>query len=202
MTSPYINTKLFTNVSLRPDQMDNKIYINLKKNLEYKVLNKCYKHYGFITHINEIEYEDGFIEAENLSSSALFPVDFSCRLCKPLKNTQIICKVNRANKLLVTVENGPILVIITSDRLNPDVFFTDNNNILRYKKEDTSYILKEGDFVKVTIVSISFNHIDTVIKAIGYLENIATDNEIKQFYDDTYDQNTELVDYAEYAQND
>ena len=37
-TSPYINTKLYTLVPLKADQMDNKIYLNLKKNLESKNL--------------------------------------------------------------------------------------------------------------------------------------------------------------------
>lgn len=199
MTSPYINTKLFTTVSLRADQMDNKIYVNLKKNLEHALLNKCYKNYGYIMDIFKIMvYKSGIIEAENFSSSAKFDVTFSCRLCRPLRTKQIICKVNRVNKVLITVENGPILVIITNDRINEKVFFTDNNNNLRYKKDNVSNVLKQNDFVKVSIISTVFNHGDTNIKAIGFLENIADDNEVETYYKDFYDKTKELIDFNDY----
>ena len=36
-TSPYINTKLYSLIPLKADQMDNKIYLNLKQNLEKKL---------------------------------------------------------------------------------------------------------------------------------------------------------------------
>ena len=48
MLSPYINTKLTTSVLLHPYQMDNKIYINLKKNLEKKIVGSCFSKYGYI----------------------------------------------------------------------------------------------------------------------------------------------------------
>ena len=198
MTSPYINTKLFTSISLRPDQMDNKIYINLKKNLENKLLKKCYKNYGYISNIYKIlDYDDGMVEAENLRGSAIFDISFSCKLCRPLKQTQIICQIHRANKLLVTAVNGPIQVIISHDRMS-DNFRTDYNNTLTYKKDGVSTSLEPGDFVKVTILSITFSHNDIVIKSIGYLDNIATDDEIKQFYNDEYNTNDDQIDYNEY----
>ena len=145
-----------------------------------------------------LEYKDGIIEAENLSGSATFDVTFSCRLCRPLRKTQIICKVNRVNKVLITVENGPILIIITNDRINSQVFFADNNNVMRYKKDGTSHILKPNEFVKVTILSTAFNHKDDIIKAIGFLENIATEDEINQYYQNLYEDDTNLIDFKEY----
>lgn len=202
MEGPYINTKLSTTVSLRPDQMDNKVYINLKRNLEEKINSRCYKDYGYISNIYEIlEYKDGVIEAENLMGSAVFDVSFSCRLCKPLKNHIVVAKIKRVNKVLITAENGPILIIITNDRVDSDVFFTDNNNNIRYKKDGSSEMLKSGDYVKITIRSVVFNDQDTKIKAMGYLENIATDKEIKQHFEDMYSSD-ELVDYDQYNEGD
>lgn len=198
-TNPYINTKLFTTVSLKPDQMDNKIYLNLKKNLERKVNKKCYKDYGYIMEVYKIlETDNGMVEAENLNASAIFNITFSCRLCRPLRWKKIICKVDRVNKMLITAENGPILVIITSDRLNQAVFFNDNNNVLRYKKDDTSHILKPNEFVKITIISTSFNDKDRKIKAIGVLEDMATESEVEQFYKELYEKDDEMVDFNEY----
>lgn len=187
MSSPYINTELSAYVSLHPNQMDNKLYLNLKKNLERKVLNKCFKDKGYIMNIYKIdEYRDGMIEAENSSGSAVFDVNFSCRLCIPHKNKQLICKIEKVTKLLLTAVNGPILIIITNQRINNNVFYTDNNNNLRHKKNDTSDILKPGEFVKITIHSTTFNNGDDKIKAIGYLDDIANDDDVKSFYSDIY----------------
>jgi len=194
MSSPYINTKLKTRISLLPDQLDNKIYINLKRNLERNILNKCFRSYGFVSEIYEIiKYESGLVEPENLMASAIFNIEFSCRLCRPIKNTKIICQINRVNKVLITAENGPILVIITNDRINDKVFFTDNNNNIRYKKDDTSHILKSNDFVIITILSIMFNNGDDKIKAIGMLDNIASEKDTEKFYSDLYNKDGDTV---------
>lgn len=199
MSSPYINTILNTTVMLRPYQMDNNIYINLKKNLENNVVGKCFKNYGFISKIIRIlDYKDGIIEAENTESSALFDLRFTCKLCAPLKNMQIICEIERVNKLLITAVNGPILVVITHDRINTSVFFKDNNNNIRYKKDDQSLMLQQHDFIKITLQSIKFYDGDETIKAIGILEDIATEKEQKKFYSDQYSENENVVDFAEH----
>lgn len=201
MSSPYINTELYTHISLQPNQMDNKLYINLKKNLENKVLKKCYKDKGYIMEVYKIlDYNDGIIEAENPSGSAIFDVKFSCRLCIPLKGKQIICKTNGVNRALITASNGPILLIITSERINSDIFFPDKNNNLRYKKDDTSQILETNVFIKVTILSTTFNNNDNKIKAIGFLNDIATEAEIESYYNDLYNDKNAFVNYKEYME--
>lgn len=205
MISPYINTKLYTHVALLPNQMDNKLYINLKKNLEHKLNRRCYKNFGYIMEIFKIlEYKDGVIEAENPSGSAIFDISFSCRLAVPLKGKQIVCKVDRTNKLLLTVNSGPILIIITTERVNEKVFFSDNNNNLRYKTADNkSYVLEPGQFVKVTIINTTFNNGDDKIKAIGFLDDMATDAEKEEFYKDLYNTDKDFVDIETYRnQND
>lgn len=201
MSSPYINTKLSTSVILHPYQMDNKIYINLKNNLQ-NIVGKCFSKYGYIVKIIEIlNYKDGVIEAENTESSALFDLDFSCRICTPLKNTQIICEIDRVNKLLITAINGPILVVITNDRINSNVFFKDNNNNIRYKKSAQSNMLQPHDFIKVTLQTIHFNDGDEKIKAIGYMDDIATDDEKKNYYKDLYIDSDTVVNYEQYVKS-
>lgn len=201
MTSPYINTILSTPVILHPYQMDNKIYINLKKNLENRLVGKCFKQYGFITKIIELfDYKEkgGIIEAENVESSALFDIRFSCKLCLPIKNTQIICEIDRVNKLLITAVNGPIIIIITHDRINGNIFFKDNNNNIRYKKEGQSLMLRPHDFIKVTFQTIKFHDGDTKIKTICFMDDIATEDEIKKFYSDQYNDEMALVEFEKY----
>lgn len=190
MQSPYIDTKLTTTVTLKPHQLDNKIYINLKKNLENKVLNICYKKYGYIVDIHQIlKYENGVMPPESFDASVKFNIEFACRLCRPLIDTMIICKINRINKVLTTAANGPILAIITNDRINDSVFFSDRNNKLRYKKQETPHgqELKHNDFVIIKIMSVVINHGDSKIVSIGFLENIASDDDIEKFYKDQYE---------------
>lgn len=202
MSSPYINTELYTNILLHSNQMDNKIYLHLKKNLESHVLNKCFRDYGFITQVYEIlSYDHGHIDPENMMVSAIFDITFSCRLCKPLRMKSIIGQVDRVNKLLLTVTNGPILVIITNERINDKIFFTDNNNNLRYKQDNNSVVLKPKEFVVVTLLSTTFNDGDYQIKAIGFLENMATDKQKKQFYSDLYSSDSHFVEYDKYIES-
>jgi len=198
---PYINTKLFTTVSLQPSQMDNKIYLNLKKNLEHSVKQKCYRDYGFIMDIYDItNYKNGVILAENLMTAALFDVSFSCRLCLPMKGMQIICQIYKVNKLLLTAVNGPIFVIVTKERINNKVFFNDSNNNFRFKTPDNKHHkLDSKQFVKLTIDTITFENGDKKIKVIGFLEDMATDKEIENFYKELYNKDDELVDFNEYA---
>lgn len=202
MTSPYINTKLTTSVLLHPYQMDNKIYLHLKKNLEKKLLGRCFSRYGYVVKIIKIlSYKDGIIEAENTEASALFDLEFSCKICAPLRNTTIICQVDKVNKLLVTATNGPILVVITNDRINSETFFKDKNNNIRYKKGSTSEVLQSNDFIKVTLQTIQFYDGDEKIKAIGFIEGMASEEETKSFYADQYKETEELIEFDEYKKD-
>lgn len=199
MIGPYINTELHTTVALLPNQMNNSLYINLKKNLEKKILNKCYRTYGCIMEIYEItKYTNGIIEAENFMASAKFDISFSCRLCLPLTSKKIICKINQINKLLITAENGPILVIITNERVNNNVFFADKNNNLRYKIKDETKQLLAGDFIVITVNRIRFNHGDRKIKSIGFLDNIASEEEKNMFYEQLYDKSSNAINIDKY----
>ena len=119
-------------------------------------------------------------------------------MCRPLINEEIVCQVDRVNKVLVTALNGPILVIITNDRINDDIFFTDNNNNIRYKDKDSSKVLKEKEFVKIIIKSIVFNNGDDRIKAIGYLNKMATDKDIEKYYKELYNTDEPIVEFEEY----
>lgn len=203
ITNPYINTKLSATVGLRPDQMDNKFYIYLKENLKKKLEGKCYLDNGYIEKIYRItNHDSGIIDGENLHGSAKFKVDFALKLCRPLARTNIIGKVMKVNKALLAIENGPIVILITGKRYNKDIFFTDNNNSLRYKlADDKSEILKTGTYVIVNIESIVFYHGDEKIIVIGYLQNIATDTQVKKYHDDINDEDSNIIDIKEYLES-
>lgn len=198
MTSPYINTKLYTIVSLSASQMDNNIYSHLKNNLIKKLENKCFKHYGCITKIYEIlDKKGGYIESENPMGSASFDVKFSCRLSFPLKNRFIICKVDQTTQALTSVSNGPIKVILTNDRINPEHFTAGRTGIF-VKSINGMKPLAQGDHVKIKIDARKFNDKDTIIMCMGILSSIANEDEIKKFMEDEYNYSSKYIDYDKF----
>lgn len=179
--NPYIDTSLLCPIMLFPNQMDNKMYLHLKLNLKNKLEGKCYKDYGHINKIYAIEdISDGIIEAEDPSCSSKIVVKFSCNLCLPIINKEIICKIDRMNKALISAINGPIKVIITADKINKDIFFPDMNRNIRIKK--TSEVVIPEMYIRIIVLSKSFSDYDKNILVIGFLQDIATSDEITQYY--------------------
>ena len=199
MIGPYVITELESNISLEPSQMDNNIYKNLKQNLINRLEGKCYREFGYIAKIYEIkEYSDGYITAENPKAAASFKVKFTCKLCFPLKRRQLVCKIDKSNKLLMRLVNGPINVIVTMDRINKSVFFQDpRTGLLMTKKNDKTIIVSPGTYVKVTVESRTFNDTDTIIMAMGFLDSLATDEEIKENYSNEYGSD-KIINFKEY----
>ena len=178
--NPYINTTLVCPVMLYPNQLDNKKYLHLKTNLSNKLVGKCYKSYGFISDIYKIEEtSDGIIEAEDPTCSSKYIVKFSCKLCYPIKDREIIFKIDRMNKALIGGINGPLRAIITPDKINKEKFYPDNNRNIRIKG-NTNIVLPDM-FIKVRVMSSSFSDADTNILVIGFLVDIANPEEIEMF---------------------
>lgn len=201
MNNPFIDTMLYATVALHPSQLNNNIYSNLKQNLIEKYERKCYKDYGYICKIYEIiKRDNGILIPEDLNSSAIFKVKFSCRLCHPLENTQIICKVNQTTDLFISLVSEPIHIIVTTDndRINGNVFYKDQYE-KKIKNKKTNETLEHGSLVKATILSKAFVDKDRKIIAIGRLDDIATDKEIEQFYTDAYSQEKKFVELDDYT---
>ncbi len=178
--SPYIDTSLVCPVMLYPNQLDNKKYLHIKTNLSDKLVGKCYKNYGYISKIYKIdETSDGIIEAEDPTCSAKFVVKFSCRLCFPIKDREIIFKIDRMNKALIGGINGPLRAIITPDKINKEKFYPDNNRNIRIK--GTSNIILPEMYIKVLVLSSSFSDSDANILVIGNLQDIATPEEVQLY---------------------
>lgn len=183
--NPYIITELEANVLLQPHQMDNKIYLHLKGNLERNLSKKCYKNYGYIVEIIKLkDINGGIIEAENTESSAIFKAKFICKLCIPLRNKQIVCKVDKITNVVLTLSNGPILIIVPFDRMSPIFFRDTTTNELKYKTATDTRVLRPNDYIIVTPSNIKFHDGDTNIVVIGVAENIASNEEVKTYFQD------------------
>jgi len=202
MQSPYINTSLYSIVSLDAAQMNNDIYTNLKLNLINQLEGKCYREYGYINKVYAItERGQGMILPENPLASATFKVKFTCKLCNPLKGTQIICQIDKVTAIMISLTAGPIKIIIVPENINKTLFFTDKNNNLRYRNKNISQEISKGTFVKITILSKTFNDMDNIILVIGNLDDLATEDEIKQFYKDEYsNDDKKMISFEEYLQ--
>jgi len=204
MSSPYINTKLYTTVTLLPNQMNNDIYAHMKSNMINRLEGKCYKNYGFISKIYEIlERGDGNIEPENPMAAAIYNVKFACRICMPLKNKHIVCKVERIIPMLTSLSNGPVRVIITNDRINKDVFMVGKSGILvRQAGGSGTRALQAGDHVLVRVDSRKYNNRDNIIMCMGVLDSMATEQQSQRFASDEYNIDEKFVDYDKYIKMD
>lgn len=180
LVSPYIDTEQHAKISLHPYQMTNDVNINLKINLKKKAEKRCNQN-GFVSKIYKIvEKSDGIIDAENFNASANFVIKYSCKLCLPVENTLIVGKIRTINRVLMVVENGPILSVVLSSNINTDNFKTNNQNNLYHLK--SSKELEIGDYVKIKILSKKFNFNDNQIKTMAYLEDTASSDEVTKYF--------------------
>jgi DNA-directed RNA polymerase subunit E'/Rpb7 len=183
---PYINTVLYASINVSPENMNNNIYINMKNILIKQIKNTCYNEYGYIVDIYKIlERRGQEILAENPSASASVHLKFACRLCRPLKNQLITCKIDKINPYIITAINGPIKIIITMEKINTTKFFINiMNKQLYYKNEDNKIKIDTSIFIRVLIKSIKFYNGDKNITALGYLEDIASEEDISKYIND------------------
>lgn len=176
---------LHTKLLLHPYQMNNDLYLNLKKNLIDKVEKKCMKD-GYIIKVYKIlEYKNGYIDPENFTGAAVYNIKYLAKVCFALKDSIIICKISSylssANFILADFGPGPILKIIftKSKDINLNNFTINNDKSIIHNKTKT--ILDVNLYVKIQIKTIRFYQNDIVISCIGFLVDLATQEEIKEY---------------------
>lgn len=187
--SPYVDTELTGTVVLYPDQLNNELYLNIKNNLINNVEKKCFKDRGYICKVYKIvEMSDVVVIPEDPTCSSIVNIRFACKLCEPINGKEIICKVDRMNQEIMSCVNGPIKAIITydSDKISNKFFLNENRNLM-YKSKNSSTLVKQDDYVKIQILTSSFNAYDTKIITICKLLDMANDSEIEFFKKNTYD---------------
>ena len=206
--NPYFNTTLTEIIGLHPSQINKKIYKGLKNNLVSKFENKCFKSYGFISKIYSIDsYEGGLIINENPLGSVLYKVTFKCKLCRPLRGSTIVFKVQNINSQIIYLVNGAIECLISEgfDKINKNNFKFDekNNVLLGILDKNKGVKILQGSYINVKIIDIRIENSIQKIFAIGIMENIASEEQIKQSNIDQELQN-ELPyhDYETYMEND
>ena len=210
---PIVNTVLSTRVSLLPKDMNNDLYYNLKFNTEKKVQGKC-NEFGYVIKVLKIEdYSDGDIEGENFSGSAVYKIRYLASLCVPVEKTQIITKIENINNAILLSSHGPISCVITPDKVNIQLFSNEMGKYYYKSKEKSSDAnstspkgkveLSKGNLIKVTILSKKLYKNDMMI-ALGFLDEMATQGEIDNFYkpelfnpDEEVVESNDLVEFHE-----
>lgn len=192
IVSPYFDTVLSHKVKLYPEQMDNKILENIKSNLVNELEGRCYKDYGIIHKIYNIDIdettESNYIDYFDAQGSSIYNVKFTCNVCLPSKGIKIITNIEEIipTKSLIKTTHGPILVNITQDRINQDNFMFDSNNVLKYRDGKNYYKLDTNLFVVAKIIDLEMIDKDTRILTLGKLERMATNIEIEDFFNNKY----------------
>lgn len=186
LSSPYIDTVLYSKVCIKPYQINNDLYLNLKNNLKKNKEKRC-NEYGYITKIYKIlDFSDGEVIPENFDASVIYNVSFSCRLCKPKLSQKIICKIAFINKLFIKTINGPIISVTLVKSEDVSNNFTINNlNEIIYKKNNN--ILKPDDYVTLLIKGIKYESKDQKIIITSSLEDIPNEEDIKKYFDENFE---------------
>jgi DNA-directed RNA polymerase subunit E'/Rpb7 len=191
LTNPYINTTLTGRVYLKPNFLDNNIYIHMKNCLKNALEKKCSK-YGYIHTIHKIvDYKDGLMVPEDLSGSVIYDIKYSALICIPQEHSTIICKITNIENNLFTAENGPILIVLKQYDINNEIFYTDTKNVVYVKGGKK---LEIDDYVAIYIKNKRYFTGDTIIIGVGRLENICKQEDVDKYYnmpliDDDQDNN-------------
>lgn len=207
---PYFNTLITTAVGLHPSQMTKKIYENLKNNLIRKYSGKCFGSMGFISKIYNItKREGGLIVAENSLSPAMFKVEFLCKLCRPLRNTTIVCEVQSINKIAILLKNGPIDVFVFFDdgnQINRDVFsYDDKNNVIVGKTQkrgkETYEKIVVGSFINVKCLDTRIEAARDRIIVLGIMDSVTDEKDRSKAIEQRESDDIISMDYENYVKN-
>lgn len=186
MKSPYSNITISYIVEMSPDKLNNNLSFNIKEELKKNILGKCLNDYGYIVLIHKLEKFNMGIVREDIEDAIVnFNVSFTCRICRPLKDMIIGCRIDTFNQNLMKLSNGPIIIVIQNEHVDSNQFrFDPVHNTMKHNQ--SGQLLKVGDYVKVLIYQTRFTYKDTKIFAIGQLLNVLNKEEIDQY-------NTDLV---------
>lgn len=178
LSLPYFDIEQEASISLLPQQMNGDILLKLKLNLKEKVEKRCNNN-GYIDKVYKIKkYEDGLMLSENLSGSAVYKVLYECRIYIPVENNNIVCEVLLITPELIIANHENIQVFIPRTKVNGGVFDVSKDLLHMKRKEELSV----GDKIIVRILNKRINNGEKYIRSMGYLEELASEEDIKEYY--------------------
>ena len=189
LVNPYIMCEMKKRVSLQPYQMNFNLYNNLKTNLIKAVERKC-NDIGYVVKVYKItNYKTGVLDSENFSGNAIYALTYVANVCKPIEKTQIIVKiempsdnniVNLKTLKAIKAVNGPIDCVILSNLIDTDNFMINGDGTVTCKRSEAP--LQNHDYVKITIQNLNINAGMNNIVMIGYMNDVATEEEVEMYF--------------------
>ena len=154
-------TTLKSVVVVKPEQLNNDLYMNIKDNLEKRLLGKVFGSYGLIEKIYGInKIGEGKIHQEDNDCNVYFDVDFNCRIIRPTNGNIIIAKIDSISPEYIVLSSGDIKIIVKNKHI--------------------------GDNFKVEINKYQMINKEKVIYASGSIIEEAEDKEVEKYYDSVY----------------
>jgi DNA-directed RNA polymerase subunit E'/Rpb7 len=175
---PYRLITQKTRISIESFHMNSDIENNMKNILIEKVEKKCNK-YGYVDTVYRIiKYSECVMPPENLNGCAISFVTYHCKLCIPIENTIIIGIIKVISQELIVATNGPLMIFIPKENIDTNIWDIPDN----YINKKTKKRLLIDDYIKIQIMAKRINQNDIQIKIIGYLINLASQEEIDTYY--------------------
>lgn len=203
MNNPYFTTFLYDEICVAPGELNSNIRANIKQKTIRKHKGKCFKQYGYVMDVYSIqdELEDGEMRPEDPSSSVYYKIQFKAKICYPLIGTVIVALVDNINMHISICKTGPLIIIIDKENMNKDKFRYNNTRNALYpldskgKELDDPVVAKK--YVKVRILEKRIVNGDNKIITMGYLEDMATKEEVKQAITNSASYDEDIVDIDE-----
>lgn len=176
MESPslYLETKVNKKITLEPYELNNDILYNIKNKLR-KLESRCHR-FGYLKRVlNIYDYRNGVVMPEDLMCRAVYNVTFGCYICDPQVNSTLITKIKRIDDTIISSSVGPVQVISLPTKLSSKFKVIDSN--LYYEDKE----LHKDDYIKVQIVAKKYNEGDEVIKVLGNIVDVSTQEEYNSF---------------------
>jgi DNA-directed RNA polymerase subunit E'/Rpb7 len=197
MKGPYFITSLEADIRVRPDQMDNNIIDNIKRNLEQTYANRCYENYGYIDKIYDVvdDIKGGIIRAEDITSSSVHRVQFKCRICNPIKKTIIMGRISGINNMIIVAENGPIKFIIGENDINKDNVQYRKNAYYPVTSdgEIINKPISKGTYVMIQIMNKKIVKNKPIIFVFGRLESVVLDENVMNVIRTQYEESESVI---------
>lgn len=188
----FVDLKLHDLIVLFPWQLNNELYLHLKKNIKNKVEKRCID-VGYVCKINDIvSYKEGYLLPEDLTGNITFKITYNAKVCVPIPNTQIVCKIDQIIKSVIMAKNGPLVGIIKFTDINTNIFNINNNGNIIYKK--TNKILVSGDHIKVTVRSKRSYSGDNHVGIVGFIDDIASNDDVNAYMYKEYDEDINEIE--------
>lgn len=189
LVNPYVIREIGTKISLNPTQLDFNLYKNLKNSLIKKVEGKNIK-YGNVVQVHKItDYSNGFIDTSNFTGNAVYDIKYIATLCIPVDEKQIVVRIDMRNDSkpinikdlkAIRCSNGCIDCIIMTNLIDSQKFQMNTDGTVSYRTTNTP--LLSGDYLKISIQNKQINANTSRIMVIGYLNDLATEEEIEKYY--------------------